>query len=123
MSICSPVGAYYAEGVNPVKIYVEDEYVRATKGGTGFTKCGGNYAGSLAAQVKAEELGYSTPIAASVANINGRIYKDSPSPVGIQSSEYFTIVFTASTNISTGKVGILQTFIGVRKNASHSFQV
>lgn len=59
MIICSPVGAYYAEGVNPVKIYVEDEYVRATKGGTGFTKCGGNYAGSLAAQVKAEELGYS----------------------------------------------------------------
>ena len=56
--ICSPVGAYYPEGVNPVKIYVEDEYVRATVGGTGFTKCGGNYAGSLAAQVKAEELGY-----------------------------------------------------------------
>ena len=56
--ICSPVGAYYPEGVNPVKIYVEDEYVRATVGGTGFTKCGGNYAGSLAAQVKAEDLGY-----------------------------------------------------------------
>lgn len=56
--ICSPVGAYYPEGVNPVKIYVEDEYVRATVGGTGFTKCGGNYAGSLAAQVKAEALGY-----------------------------------------------------------------
>ena len=36
MIICSPVGAYYAEGVNPVKIYVEDEYVRATKGGTGL---------------------------------------------------------------------------------------
>ncbi len=56
--ICSPVGAYYPEGVNPVKIYVEDEFVRATVGGTGFTKCGGNYAGSLAAQVKAEALGY-----------------------------------------------------------------
>ena len=56
--ILSPVGAYYPEGVNPVKIYVEDEYVRATKGGTGFTKCGGNYAASIAAQVKAEKLGY-----------------------------------------------------------------
>lgn len=56
--ILSPVGAYYPEGVNPVKIYVEDEYVRATKGGTGFTKCGGNYAGSIAAQMKAEKLGY-----------------------------------------------------------------
>lgn len=56
--LLSPVGAYYPEGVNPVKIFVEDEYVRATKGGTGFTKCGGNYAGSIAAQVKAEKLGY-----------------------------------------------------------------
>lgn len=58
MIILSPVGNYYPEGVNPVKIYVEDEYVRATPGGTGFTKCGGNYAASIAAQVKAEKLGY-----------------------------------------------------------------
>ena len=56
--ILSPVGNYYPEGVNPVKIWVEDEYVRAVKGGTGFTKCGGNYAASIAAQVKAEENGY-----------------------------------------------------------------
>ncbi|MCF0260405.1 MAG: branched-chain amino acid aminotransferase, partial [Erysipelotrichaceae bacterium] len=58
MIICSPVGAYYPEGVAPVKIWVEDEYVRAAPGGTGFTKCGGNYAGSLKAQEKAEEHGY-----------------------------------------------------------------
>ena len=38
--ILSPVGAYYPEGVNPVKIWVEDEYVRAVKGGTGFTPSG-----------------------------------------------------------------------------------
>lgn len=56
--ILSPVGSYYPEGVNPVKIWVEDEYVRAVKGGTGFTKCGGNYAASIAAQVKAESHGY-----------------------------------------------------------------
>ena len=56
--ILSPVGNYYPEGVSPVKIYVEDEYVRATKGGTGFTKCGGNYAASIAAQEKAAKLGY-----------------------------------------------------------------
>ncbi len=56
--ILSPVGAYYPEGVNPVKIFVEDEYVRAVIGGTGFAKCGGNYAASIAAQVKAEKLGY-----------------------------------------------------------------
>lgn len=57
MIICSPVGAYYEEGVNPVRILVEDELVRAVKGGTGFAKCGGNYAGSVLGQVKAEEKG------------------------------------------------------------------
>lgn len=57
--ILSPVGAYYATGLAPVKIYVEDEYVRAVKGGTGFAKCGGNYAASIAAQTKAAKLGYS----------------------------------------------------------------
>lgn len=56
--IVTPVGSYYPEGVNPVKIWVEDEYVRAVIGGTGFTKCGGNYAASIAAQVKAESHGY-----------------------------------------------------------------
>ena len=56
--ILSPVGAYYPEGLNPVKIYVEDEYVRASKGGTGFTKCGGNYAASLIAQKKAKDMGF-----------------------------------------------------------------
>jgi branched-chain amino acid aminotransferase, group II len=56
--ILSPVGAYYPEGINPVKIYVEDEYVRAVKGGIGFAKAGGNYAASLRAQAKAKKLGY-----------------------------------------------------------------
>lgn len=57
--ILSPVGSYYKEGLKPVSIYVEDELVRAVKGGTGFTKCGGNYAASILAQMKAESLGYS----------------------------------------------------------------
>lgn len=57
--ICSPSGAYYPEGMNPIKIYVEDELTRAAPGGTGSIKCGGNYAASLAGQVKAHELGYS----------------------------------------------------------------
>ena len=56
--ILSPVGAYYPEGLNPVKIYVEDQFVRAVKGGVGFTKTGGNYATSLKAQDVAEKLGY-----------------------------------------------------------------
>jgi len=56
--ILSPVGAYYPEGINPVKIYVEDNYVRAVVGGLGFTKTPANYAASLKAQVVAHEKGY-----------------------------------------------------------------
>ena len=56
--ICSPVGAYYAEGLNPVKIAIESTDVRAVRGGTGEAKCGGNYAASLRAGQKAEENGY-----------------------------------------------------------------
>lgn len=56
--ILSPVGAYYAEGLNPVKIAIEDVDVRAVRGGTGYAKCGGNYAASLRAGVKAEKKGY-----------------------------------------------------------------
>lgn len=57
--ICAPSGAYYAAGLAPIDIYVEDTYVRACPGGTGFTKCGGNYAVSLLAGKIAEEKGYS----------------------------------------------------------------
>ena len=56
--ICSPVGAYYAEGIKPVKIAIESEDVRAVRGGTGYAKCGGNYAASLRAGQRAEENGY-----------------------------------------------------------------
>ncbi|WP_010532003.1 branched-chain amino acid aminotransferase [Lentibacillus jeotgali] len=53
--ILSPVGAYYKEGINPVKIAVEHDYVRTVKGGTGEAKTGGNYAASLKAQEMAAE--------------------------------------------------------------------
>ena len=56
--ICSPVGAYYAEGIKPVKIAIESQDVRAVRGGTGYAKCGGNYAASLRAGQRAEENGY-----------------------------------------------------------------
>ena len=56
--IMSPVGAYYAEGINPVRIAIETEDVRAVRGGTGEAKCGGNYAASLRAGEKAEEKGF-----------------------------------------------------------------
>ena len=58
MIILSPVGAYYESGLNPVKIWIEDDYVRAVRGGIGEAKTGGNYAASLASQVKAHESGY-----------------------------------------------------------------
>ncbi|MFA5527416.1 MAG: branched-chain amino acid aminotransferase, partial [Peptostreptococcales bacterium] len=56
--ILCPVGTYYKGGLQPTKIYVEDEYVRAVAGGTGFAKVGGNYAASLKAQEKATAKGY-----------------------------------------------------------------
>ena len=57
--IASPVGSYYKEGINPVKIMIEDEDVRAVRGGTGYAKCGGNYAASTRAGKRAEDKGYS----------------------------------------------------------------
>ena len=59
MIIASPVGSYYAEGLNPVSIMIETEDVRAVRGGTGYAKCGGNYGASLRAGKRAEEKGYS----------------------------------------------------------------
>lgn len=56
--ILGPVGAYYKEGLNPVKIYVEDKYVRAAKGGTGEAKTAGNYAASLLAAELAKKKGF-----------------------------------------------------------------
>ena len=57
--IASPVGSYYKEGINPVKIMIEDEDVRAVRGGTGYAKCGGNYAASNRAGERAAQKGYS----------------------------------------------------------------
>ena len=57
--ILSPVGAYYPEGFNPVKIQVTHEYVRAVRGGVGEAKTPGNYAASILAGEKAHKEGYS----------------------------------------------------------------
>jgi len=56
--IMSPVGAYYPEGFNPVKIYVTDKYVRAVRGGVGHVKTAGNYAASIMAALEAQQKGY-----------------------------------------------------------------
>lgn len=57
--ILSPSGAYYDSGIKPVGIWIEDEYVRAVRGGIGFAKTGGNYVASMIAQRKAHDAGYS----------------------------------------------------------------
>ena len=57
--ITCPVGAYYPEGLNPVKIYVEGRDVRAVRGGTGNVKAGGNYAATLRAGEEASRRGFS----------------------------------------------------------------
>ena len=59
MIIASPSGSYYKEGINPVKIMIEKEDVRTVRGGTGYAKCGGNYAASTRAGERASKLGYS----------------------------------------------------------------
>ncbi len=56
--ILSPVGAYYAHGLQPTKILVEEELVRASIGGTGEAKCMGNYAASLMGGEIANQKGY-----------------------------------------------------------------
>jgi branched-chain amino acid aminotransferase len=56
--IVGPVGAYYKEGLNPVKIYVEDKYIRAAVGGIGEAKTAGNYAASLLAAEEAKKKGF-----------------------------------------------------------------
>ncbi|MCX7880672.1 MAG: branched-chain amino acid aminotransferase [Ignavibacteria bacterium] len=57
--ITSPVASYYPEGLNPVKILIVDEYVRAVRGGLGMAKTAANYAASLYAGMKAKEKGFS----------------------------------------------------------------
>ena len=57
--ILSPVGAYFKEGFKPVRLYVEETYVRAVQGGVGEVKTGGNYAATLLAGAKAEAKGFS----------------------------------------------------------------
>lgn len=59
MIILSPSGLYYSSGLEPIKIYVENAYVRAVRGGVGEAKTGGSYAASLLAQDEAHNEGYS----------------------------------------------------------------
>ncbi|WP_214409574.1 branched-chain amino acid aminotransferase [Sphaerisporangium fuscum] len=57
MVIASPAAAYFSGGVKPVSVWLSQEYTRAAPGGTGFAKCGGNYAAAFVAQRQAVEQG------------------------------------------------------------------
>ena len=57
--ITSPAGSYFPEGLNPVNILIEERDVRAVRGGTGYAKCGGNYAASLRSARLAAKSGFS----------------------------------------------------------------
>ena len=57
--ICSPVACYYKTGLKPVSIAIETEDARTVRGGTGFAKCGGNYAAAQRAGMRAEAQGIS----------------------------------------------------------------
>ena len=56
--ILSPSGSYFKNGLSATRIYVEDDYIRAAPGLTGFAKCGGNYAASIKSGELANKLGY-----------------------------------------------------------------
>jgi branched-chain amino acid aminotransferase len=55
MIITSPAGAYYSQ---PIKIYIQNKYVRAFEGGIGFTKAAGNYGATMQPMVETRKLGY-----------------------------------------------------------------
>ncbi len=55
--IASPAGAYFKREAAGLSLWVSDSYIRAAPGGTGAAKCGGNYAGGLAAQAEAARAG------------------------------------------------------------------
>ena len=55
--IASPAGPYFPRGVQPLVVWITDEYARAGAGGTGAAKCGGNYASSLLGKREAAEHG------------------------------------------------------------------
>jgi branched-chain amino acid aminotransferase len=57
MVIASPAASYFSGGVRPVSVWLSTEYTRAAPGGTGFAKCGGNYAAAFVAQRQAVEEG------------------------------------------------------------------
>jgi branched-chain amino acid aminotransferase len=56
--IIGPVGSYFAGGINPLRLRVEEKYVRSAAGGTGFAKTGGNYSASLLPIQQAQAAGY-----------------------------------------------------------------
>ena len=90
--ICSPVSSYYSEGADPIKIWVEDYYIRAAIGGLGATKAGANYAASLKAALQAKEKGYA------------QVLWQSPSQKSIEEVGTMNVFFVFNDEIVTPKL-------------------
>ncbi|GHU86047.1 branched chain amino acid aminotransferase [Bacteroidia bacterium] len=87
---CSPVGPYFKEGFNPVRVQIVRDFDRAAPMGTGVYKCGGNYAASLQAIVRAKAEGYATVL---FLDAKEKKYIDEAGPAnfyGIKNGQYVT---------------------------------
>jgi branched-chain amino acid aminotransferase len=56
--ILSPVGSYFARGIQPLRLRVEEKYARSAPGGVGYAKTGGNYAAALLPIKQAQDDGF-----------------------------------------------------------------
>ena len=91
MIITCPVGSYYSE---PVKVKIETEFTRAAKGGTGYAKAAGNYAGSLYPARLAQQKGY-----------HQLIWTDAKEHAYIEESGTMNIMFVINDTLITPETG------------------
>lgn len=92
--IIGPVGSYFAGGVNPLKLRVEETYVRSAHGGTGFAKTGGNYSAALLPIKQAQDAGYD--------NI---IWLDAKEMKYVEEMGAMNIMFVYEDRVITSKAG------------------
>ena len=92
--LIGPVGSYFAGGIKPLKLKVEEEFVRSAKGGVGFAKTGGNYAASLLPIKRAKDEGF-----------DQIIWLDAESRLTIEEMGAMNIAFVYADKIITAPVG------------------
>lgn len=92
--IIGPVGSYFTGGVNPLKLRVEETFVRSAAGGTGFAKTGGNYSAALLPIKQAQDAGYD--------NI---IWLDAKEMKYVEEMGAMNIMFVYEDRVITSKAG------------------